>query len=285
MSFELDEILTNEILFYMENQDGDFLYDTGDKKIINSKLNNNDSRRYIPLPEWKPQDGYRLMEKFCAELKNPAARVELTDALNRNKGVFRSFKNTLEQYPEIEKLWLKFKQKKMKDAVFAWYNSLREEWGLEPVGAEPEDNSSLVLEDFILREGKDADFENASALHASCIEEIEDKNLSGLFEEANPFTFPGDLCITAENASGDFCGFISAVKASSSHLRICRLEVQKEYRGIGLGKTLLSKFLEKAENLNLSVTIDLPKESEFFSRALYLENFKPLMQRFVLAQH
>jgi len=179
-------------------------------------------------------------------------------------------------------MWFSFKEQKMKDEVIAWYNSLREEWGLEPVGVEPEDNTSLVLEDFILREGKTSDFENAAALHRICAGEREDKTLSDLYEKMNPFVFPGDICITAENPSGDFCGFISAVKDSDTHLRICQLEVQTEYRGIGLGKTLLSKFIEKAENLKLNITIDLPKDSDFFSRSLYLENFKPFTQRFAL---
>jgi hypothetical protein len=50
---------------------------------------------------------------------------------------------------------------------------------------------------------------------------------------------------------------------------------------MGIGKTLLSKLLEKADTLNLDVTIDLPTDFEYFSRSLYLENFKPTMQRFI----
>jgi len=291
MRFELDNTLTDEILFYMENKDGNFLLDTKEAVVVDIHNNDydeepdfNDDKRFISLPAWTSNDGYRLMERFAAKLKNPIVRQELSDALNRNRGVFRSFRDVLEQYPETEKMWFSFKQQKMKDEVIAWYNSMREEWGLEPVGVEPEDNTSLVLEDFILREGKVSDFENADSLHKSCTKEREDKTLCGLYERMNPFVFPGDICITAENPSGDFCGFISAVKDSGTHLRICQLEVQSEYRGIGLGKTLLSKFIEKAENLKLTITIDLPKDSDFFSRTLYLENFKPFTQRFVLSR-
>ncbi|MDR2730070.1 MAG: GNAT family N-acetyltransferase, partial [Treponema sp.] len=57
------------------------------------------------LPQWGPKDGYRLMEKFTAGLNNPVARQELTAALNKNKGVFRAFRDVLEQYPEVEKIW------------------------------------------------------------------------------------------------------------------------------------------------------------------------------------
>jgi hypothetical protein len=45
------------------------------------------------------------MEKFTAGLNNPVARQELTAALNKNKGVFRAFRDVLEQYPEVEKIW------------------------------------------------------------------------------------------------------------------------------------------------------------------------------------
>jgi len=291
MRFELDNALTDEILFYMENQDGKFLLDTKEAAVVD--IHNNvykdepdfdDDERFISLPEWSSNDGYRLMENFTVKLKNPIVRQELSAALNKNKGVFRSFRNILEQYPETEKMWFGFKEQKMKNEVIAWYNSMREEWGLEPVGVEPEDNTSLVLEDFILRDGKDSDLENAAVLHKICAEEREDKTLSDLFEKMNPFVFPGDICITAENPSGDFCGYISAVTDSQHYLRICQLEVQSEYRGIGLGKTLLSKFIEKAENLNLTITIDIPKDSDFFSRTLYLESFKPFIQRFTLSR-
>jgi ribosomal protein S18 acetylase RimI-like enzyme len=289
MRFDLDNALTEEILFYMENQDGEFLLDTKDAIVVDIHNNDyedepdfDDNERFIPLPEWSSNDGYRLMENFTAKLKNPIVRQELSAALNKNKGVFRSFRNVLEQYPETEKMWFNFKEQKMKDEVIVWYNSLREEWGLEPLGIEPEDNSSLILEDFVLREGKDSDLERAAALHKICTEEREDNIFSDLYEKMNPFVFPGDICFIAENPSGDFCGFISAVKDSTINLRICQLEVQSEYRGVGLGKTLLSKFIEKAENLKLNITIDLPKDSDFFSRTLYLENFKPFVQKFAL---
>jgi ribosomal protein S18 acetylase RimI-like enzyme len=223
------------------------------------------------------------MEKFTANLKNPIVRHELSAALNSKKKVFRSFKDAIEQYPETGKLWFIFKEKEMKNEVFAWYNSLREEWGLEPLGAEPEDNSSLVLEDFVLREGKDSDLENAAALHKLCIEQKKDEPSFSVYEEMNPFVFPGDICFTAESASGEFSGFICAVKNTPSHLQIHLLEVKPEFRGLGLGKALLAKFLEKTQDLKLNITIDLPAGTEYFERSLHLENFKPSVQRFALS--
>ncbi|WP_461256529.1 GNAT family N-acetyltransferase [Treponema sp. R80B11-R83G3] len=243
MSFELDNILINQILFHMENQEGVFVFDAQKNQIVNSANIDNSDKNYIPLPQWSPKDGYRLMEKFTASLNNPVARQELTAALNKNKGVFRAFRDVLEQYPEVEKIWLKYKAQKIRNKIIGWYNALREEWGLEPVGVEPEDTSSLVLEDFT-------------------------------FKEKN------DFAITAENAESELTGQIIA-RAENKTLYIETLEVNPEYRGLGLGKTLLAKLLEKADKQNLDVSIDVPKDSDFFSRSLLLENFKPAMQRFI----
>jgi ribosomal protein S18 acetylase RimI-like enzyme len=251
MCFELDQILLDEILFYMENQDSDFLIDTQKGQIIDVFNNSydeepdfKDNKLFISLPEWSSSEGFRLMEKFTAGLKNPVIRQELSAALNRNKGVFRAFRNVLLQYPETEKLWFNYKEKEMKREIIAWYNMLREEWGLEPVGGEPEDNLSLVLEDFNIKEGKN------------------------------------DYMFIAETADGDYAGCIEA-DINNSLLYISKLEVNPEYRGMGIGKTLLVKLLEKADKQNLDLSIDLPAEAQFFSRSLLLENFKPCMQRFI----
>jgi len=230
------------------------------------------------------------MEKFAVELKNPVIRHELSAALNCKRGVFRSFKNVLEQYGEAEKMWYNYKKSKMKEEVFAWYNALREEWGMEPVGAEPseisEDISAIVQEDFIFREGKEGDAENVKALHKICMDENENTRFSaGIFPGAQgPNDFPADSII-AETASGDFCGYILAVK-NGPHFQITRLEVMPEYRGMGIGKTLLAKLLAKLlskfteKTAGKSVVFDLPAGFEYFSRTLHIEGFKPVMQRF-----
>ena len=287
MRFELDDALMDDILFYMEDQEGEFLIDTQEGQVIDINNNDyeeepdyNDDGRFIDLPEWSPREGFRLMEKFTASLKNPVLRHELSLALSRNKGVFRFFKNVIEQYPETEKLWFNYKEREMKRVVSAWYNALREEWGLEPIGSEPEDTSSLVLEDFVLREGKEADYEKAAALHQLCVEELKDKDSFSVYESLNQCDFSGDFFIIAETSNGDFSGFIYAVKDNHSRLKIRQLEVKPEYRGLGLGKTLLSKLLEKADEKHFSVIIDLPSGMDFFSRTLLLEEFKPFVQSF-----
>jgi ribosomal protein S18 acetylase RimI-like enzyme len=283
MRFDLDKILTDEIIFYMENQDGDFLLDTKEVKIINvdnfdDEPDFSDEDRHVCLPEWDSNDGFRLMEKFAAELKNPVIRHELSAALNTKRGVFRSFKNVLEQYPETEKMWYKFKDRKMREEVIEWYNGLREEWGLEPVGAEPEDISALILEDFIFREGKESDSFEVSALHKLCVEELKEKAKTCVTDAKAPSDLSCDVFLAAETASGEFCGYACAFN-EDEYLQITRLEVKPEYRGMGIGKTLLSKLLERAEGKG--VIFDLPAGFEYFSHNLHIENFKPVMQRFL----
>jgi len=256
MRFDLDNILLDQILFYMENQEGDFFLDTHERHIIDilnndcmNKLNFNDHERFTSIPRWLPNDGYRLMEKFAATLKNPVVRHELAEALNRNRGVFRAFRNVLDHYPEVEKIWFSYKEKEMKKAILLWYNALREEWGLEPVGEEPEDTSSLVLEDFFIK----------------CDET----------ESADGFT----IIFTAQTSKGDDAASIKASKKNEI-LNIDCLDVKQEYRGLGLGKILLSKIIEKADMQKIDVTLELPFEFDYFSRSLYLENFKPVFQKF-----
>ncbi|MCL2411393.1 MAG: UPF0158 family protein, partial [Treponema sp.] len=158
MNFELDKILLDDILFHMENQEGEFLFDAQERQIFDISNHQYDKDidfgedRFINIPSWDSGDGFRLMEKFISGLKNPVLREELAAALGRNKGVFRAFRDVLNQYPETEKQWYRFKDQEMKNEVLQWYNALREEWGLQPIGFEPEDNSCLVLEDFVVKE-------------------------------------------------------------------------------------------------------------------------------------
>ena len=86
-----------------------------------------------------------------------------------------------------------------------------------------------------------------------------------------------EICFTAESADGDSAGCICAIKDETG-LHINKLEVKPEFRGMGLGKTLLSKLLEKIDKQ--PITIEIPIESEFFARSLHLEGFKPLSYKF-----
>jgi len=280
MQFELTSALIDEILFFMEDQDGEFFVDTREGIVISADDGEFDDDaeegRYVSLPEWDSSEGFRLMEHFAATLRNALVREELSAALDRGRGVFRAFKDTLARYPETEKLWYAYKEREMKREVISWYNALRESWGMELIGEEPEDITGLTMEDFSFREGGAEDMPDAESLHQRCVEEY-GRVVSGIGD----WVFPGDISFIAQTSGGDFAGYVSARRMSETLLRICALETEQEYRGLGLGKTLVSMLLEKSDSLNIpDVVIDLPAEQDFFSRALLRESFKPCVTRY-----
>jgi GNAT superfamily N-acetyltransferase len=295
MQFELSKALMDDILFSMEDQNQEFLVDTQEGVIVNREEIDErvmeQENRLISLPIWDSSDGYRLMERFAAGFKNPVVREELSGALNRGKGVFRAFKNVLSAHPESERLWFTFKEREMKKTILKWYNAFREEWGLDRIGVEPEETEDLVLEDFRFRIPGPGDIAPAEELHHRCLEDYQEyAKKNGLTGTLNSFLeddtvswmFPGALSLVAETGPGDFAAYISSIRKGSS-LHIAVLEVDPEYRGLGLGEALLSRLVAMIDSESIStVLVDLPGNSEGFSRVLLREAFKPYMYRYSL---
>jgi ribosomal protein S18 acetylase RimI-like enzyme len=291
MQFDLDDALLDQILFAMEDQDGEFLLDTQGgvvytlEEIEELEGDIEDEDRYIPLPEWTSNDGFRLMEKFTASLRNPLVKTELTNALDRGRGVFRAFKDTLTNHPAVERLWYAFKEREMKRAILTWYNALREEWGLEQIGEEPEETEDLVLEDFRFRPGTVHDEAQARKLHHECMAELQthfERNMGSpmpeimLGESYPTWNFPGDMSFVAETNRGDFAGYISAHQYDEL-LKIEALEVYTEYRGLGLAESLLEQLLHYSKDNNKDIRyiqIRLPALYDGFSRVLYRSGFE-----------
>jgi ribosomal protein S18 acetylase RimI-like enzyme len=294
MQFELSEALVKDLLFSMEDQMGNFLLDTREGVIISEEDDDfddakDDGGRYISLPGWDSSDGFRLMEHFAAGLRNPSVRDELAGALNRGRGVFRAFKDIISRYPEIEKLWFSFKERGMRREILRWYNALREQWGLDRVGLEPEETGDLVLEDFRFLPAREDDREAASTLHQSCIGEMRayalEQGLGEVYEDyyRTGWSFPGDLSLVVETGNGDFAGYVAASRQGRV-LQVQALEVRGEYRGLGIGESLLARFIEEARRQSgaapLQILIDLPMGSEGFSPVLYRSSFKPYAVRY-----
>jgi len=313
MKFELTEALIDEIAFFMEDQSGIFFVDKVKGNVISEDNLDDDEQsiddddgeggeRYISLPDWDSSDGFRLMEHFAAEFRNPLIREQLTQALDRGRGVFRAFKDILGSYPEAEKLWFSYKEKEMRREIISWYNSLREEWGLEKIGEEPEDTADLVLEDFRFRPYVKDDMANAEELHRLCQEEYEKiledagfkNSAKNLVRESQAFhNLPNNLfnqqsahtpvtAFIAETGGNEFAGFISGV-TKDSVFHIQSLELKPEYRGLGLGEILLGKLIESLDPDEVSqVLVDIPSMVEGFSRVLLRESFKPYAVRYSL---
>jgi ribosomal protein S18 acetylase RimI-like enzyme len=289
MQFELTEALIDDILFAMEDQNSIFYLDTRDGIVIPEEDEFYEDRdaedgRLISLPEWDSSEGFRLMERFAAGFKNTAIRNKLTAALDRGRGVFRAFKDVMAEYPEAEQLWFAFKEREMRRIILDWYNGLREEWGLERIGSEPEETGDLVLEDFRFRDAVPGDLETAGALHHECINELretlrqsvpEKAGRSFAAERTGGWVFPGDHAIVAETGNGEFAAYLAA-EIRGDALRVAALEVRPEYRGLGIGEALLSRLQDRVSPGEITrIVLDLPSESGDFSRVLLRGSFTP----------
>ncbi|GHT78372.1 hypothetical protein FACS1894130_04830 [Spirochaetia bacterium] len=318
MQFELTEALIDDILFSMEDQEGMFQLDTRKGEVIGgiddmfdddiadqmpgdddehdgdtgaSVRDEGEPGRFIALPEWDSSEGYRLMERFAVSFKNVLIRDKLTRALDRGRGVFRAFKDVLTAHPEAEQLWFTFKEREMRRVVFDWYNALREMWGLERIGGEPEETGDLVLEDFRFRPPLPADLDAAAALHRQCaLENREQAEKSGLAAGAadliarrtDPAQSGGHAALIAETGAGEFAAYI-AVGQQDDTLHITALEVKPEYRGLGIGETLLVKLLEGLDRKTAAAIImELPSAAGEFARVLLRESFTPFTTAYTL---
>jgi ribosomal protein S18 acetylase RimI-like enzyme len=258
MQFELTEAQIDEILFVMEDQNSLFVFDTEGGTLINLDddtdaddrriIKENKNKRYIDLPEWDSSEGFLLMEHFAASLKNPLIQDKFREALDRGKGVFRAFKDVLGLYPEAEQLWYSFKEREMKKVILDWYNALRETWGLEKIGLEPEDTGDLILEDFkILKFSNEQNF--------------------------------GFVTLSTDGDEKEI-GKISAVRDGENSAVINELSVESAWQGLGVGKSLLSHFIE-TYGKGVKISIDLPVSGAGFSRALEREGFLEVSTKFI----
>ncbi|MBO5137625.1 MAG: GNAT family N-acetyltransferase [Spirochaetaceae bacterium] len=263
MLFELTKEIVEQIMFAMENQDENFLFDSKDCKLVESFLVDSDDNRYYCLPEWNSTKGFQLMEQFVSVQRNPTVKQELRSILVSGKGVFRNFKNVLKLYPEAEKNWFAFREKEMTRHIMQWYNVLRDAWGLEKLGEEPEENDDLVHGDFVFRnlcneEAKEklslATSAHMAELKLNFPEEL-GVALEKLWQMQHNFPLSELLfsCV-AETVDEDFAGCISASYCLPSTNRTVILTtffVFNSYRGLGIGKELLSKCLFNLKNLGV----------------------------------
>ncbi len=284
MTFPLSEELIQDILQALENQEQTFLVDAKNLCLVCSTDYKGDDEFYYILPEWKSAEGFELREDFVSTLHSPIAKDELQRILHSGRGVFRSFKNTLKEYPEVEKLWHQFKNKKMRHYINDWYNGLREIWGLETLDEEPEDNEDLIKDDFIFQEYSSENYQElihifSNAAHGELNTEIPGELQEVFFElwqkqfmDAQSFNQTGFICRTL---STEFVGCISAAPALHRNDKISVLTsfyVSPNYRGLGIGTQLLSMYLNALK--------DRKKKWILITNTIVPETLEPLLQRY-----
>lgn len=286
--FELSPELIELIIFGMENQAEKQVLDTHSLTLCKKSAVPLDDERYVDIPDWGPAQGYRLMESFVANLKNPIYKQELRDILLSGDKVFRRFKDALKFHPFLEKKWYWFKERQLKREVLDWYNGLRELAGLEALPFEPEDNPDLayLIEESFSFSIVDIDISSERGfLLERFMESLSDtdSSLVELFFMSMAISEPSVRhmqieCNANEGETAGFCWFIDSQTALCLNL----VYVYPEFRDMGIGSLLLEKFIDLAEAQNKNCIVRLIGKNHPFSDKLKTIGSKKVEECFLL---
>lgn len=287
--FELTPELVEQIIFAMENQKETFLLDSDQPAIIARENKSKAIGTVHELPLWEPSDGYRLMEQFVLSLRNPVYREHLSSILHCGSGVFRKYKDALNQRPDIERMWFSFKDQEMRRRVSGWYNALRMEWGLDALELEFNGEYSPVLTDFSIAEEDGSHLELINAYDKEAFEELyfsyPEDYISDLFRRSRdgfePEVSAESSIYTAESPDSDIVGFIwissEVLDKGTTVGRVRQIYIIPEYRGLGLAEKLKEKAMEdnKLKDSDI-VEIDIPSKADFLKNDLLQTGFENL---------
>jgi len=254
--FRLTRELADQIVFGMENQDHEFYLDLDSQTVVPEPPDlSDDSERYVGLPPWRSVDGYNLMERFVASLRNPIYRERLRAILASGRGVFRQFKQALAERDDIERLWFAFKQREMRGLVSEWVNDLRELRGLDRLElSEDEETLPLIASDFVISPGGASHVQIVRKLDRESFAETHDGDSPALVDLLYDFHRRGELdpespdseILVAETPAQDLAGFVWSVRLRSGAAVVsvvAQIYVIPEYRGLGLASALLRDHL------------------------------------------
>lgn len=270
--FELSDELIRQIIFAMENQNIRYVVDTQLGVLVRAdsvpagEQPEPDTReiditlRYQELPRWTSADGFQLMERFLSELHNPVARNTLQEILLSGKRVFRRFKDTIREYPEVEKRYHRHKYLEMRRLVLEWHAQLREIAGLDAqeIGVDQEVDDLVSTEITIApitERAPVAILDLDERAFAEAHPELDPDLREHLYRERRRGykSDPGDPRSTvygAFNPLEELCGFLWVFRdhtTGGADIRILQqLYVFPEYRGLGIATSLLEHCIRNA---------------------------------------
>ncbi|MFW6368243.1 MAG: GNAT family N-acetyltransferase [Spirochaetota bacterium] len=293
MSFELTQEVVDQVIFGMENQEHDFVVDVKTGHV--GRAEEMDSGvETEPIPEWHSVDGYNLMERFVADLRNPVVREQLRSILASGRGVFRSFKDTLKEYPEVERLWFRFKEREMRRVVYEWYNALRDQWGLERVPMDLEtDTENLILADFTFELDTLSHEETRQYAHDAREEVLSDLSIDverRLMEDLEKIDDGADLrSVSAVTPQDEVVGVAAAVvhRDRAPAVGVVNvLFVEPEYRGLGVARELLNRLCGVLDEAGVpTIHIELPGQSRALRSMLEAWDAEEISRRYRLDIH
>lgn len=289
MFFELTDFLRDNIRFSMEDQTVCRVVDAQSGELVefDDSMNVDDSRFYA-LPSWNSDDGYDLLESFTGKLYSPLARTELRRVLSGGRGVFRKFKDVIKTYPEVERQWHFFKDARMNVRIDDWYNNLRESWGLEKIESSvcdaKDETDELIQDDFEFCEYNPACDADCTTLEIESMavefaDEFDGEQASAFLEafkrQSDYVSFEKKRGILCRSHSGDFSGCIlysfCPLNAKSTVL-MTDFFVPQNYRGLGIGKELLSRCIALLKNCGIQRFLLL--------NSIFPKFLEPLLVRF-----
>ena len=78
-----------------------------------------EERNLRPVDPIPSHEGYRDMRDFIEHIRDPRARDLLERAID-GRGAFRRFKDTLYEFPELQKAWFRFHDIRMERRAILW---------------------------------------------------------------------------------------------------------------------------------------------------------------------
>ncbi len=296
---ELTEEIIDQIIFGMENQQAEYLFDLKEGELVPSDdpkiaaAEEDPEERFVELPNWRPVDGFHLMERFVAFIKNPIYRQEMRDALNGGRGVFRRFKDVLKRYEPLERQWFAFKEREMRQVVRDWYAAVTDSIVLSRLGEEPEETEDLVLSDFIIQSGTGrwkeriqeasvlAMKESVQDISVALRDYLLDTEIAGCRENEHKEILYG------ETPMGEFAGCVLGVYVASQYSTVLDLRfiyVEPQFRGLGLSRLFIDRAIEMASKNGVSqVVIDLLGKTLFLQDDLEERGFREFGRRYALS--
>jgi GNAT superfamily N-acetyltransferase len=294
---QLSDEFIYQLIFCMEDQANTYLLDLSDGNLVpeeDIEEVDDDEDRFMDIPHWGPADGFQVMDKFVASLRNPIYRQRLHDALTLGRGVFRQFKNILKQEPAVERLWYYYKEREIKRVIYKWYEQSTEVLHLKSIG-EPEENlEDLILSDFVITYDQDKWREHVNQLGENRlrtefsslgypVSEIVAREYERIWDDYDE----SHLMVFIESPAGEFAGFIGArpVTADDSVLiyDVRHIYVEPQYRGLGIFKLLSDTLCEKAYEMGAErVLMQLSGKASVLSHTLSDRGFTLIGQRYAL---
>ncbi|HKK48499.1 MAG TPA: GNAT family N-acetyltransferase [Alkalispirochaeta sp.] len=305
--FEMRDPIVRQVIFAVENQNIRYLMDMNKGQLVRPETVPEGERperdseidpaaRYQPLPDWSSADGFQLMEQFVTELHNPIVRDQLQEILVSGKRVFRRFKDAIKEYPDVERKFYSFKFLHMRNVVFEWYNSIRELRGMEllELGAD-EEIDDLVLTNVTIHEAHPVP---ATVIHEldrqaffEALSDHPEPLARYLYEERRSrLPDPGDAhssVIAAYTPMEELCGFVWSVQDmlddSSSIATMAQVYVFPEYRGLGIGSTIVDHTITLLRKRGIATILaHFPGSSEPIHALLARAGFHDIRRDLVL---